>query len=452
MIDAAVVNMPYTGSRNVRSLPIFRRRICPLRGRTAIQWYDASSLVRLARQAEQGDSTMALLRTVPRVLAVLVVIVQAGSARADILKVPGEYATIQQAIDAAEDGDVIVVARGTYSERGNVDLNSLGRDLTIRSENGPDSCILDAKRRGRHFVFENGETDDFLVDGFTLRNGSAREADSAVGDGGSVLCDNGSSPVFRNCRFVHNTAYAGGAVIARSSSHPRFESCKFDHNRATWGGAIGAVNFSGPGLYRCSFQNNSAQIGGAIVGWFGWYYSDDSGPDIEKCEFAANQALDTATMASAGGAMYLFRSYPYVSRCVFRGNDAEGAGGAIHGHKSNPLLMSCLFVDNEAIWGGAYYNDPFSIPTIVNCTIVNNRAKLAAEGSGRPISGRRSPIASFGTTTPRPAKAIRCGDRATSSTRSSRAAGPTAGKSWMRTRSSSIRRLVISAFRGALPA
>ena len=323
---------------------------------------------------------MALLRTVPRVLAVLVFVVHACPARAGVLNVPGEYATIQQAIDAADDGDLIVVAPGTYSGPGNVELNSLGRDLTIRSQDGPDSCILDAQHLGRHFVFETGETSDFLIDGFTMRNGSAWESESAVGEGGAVLCDNGSSPLFRNCRFVRNEAFAGGAVIATSSSHPRFENCTFGHNRATWGGALGVVDFSSPSLHHCSFTNNSARIGGAIVGWFGWYFSDDSGPDIDQCEFAGNHALDTVTMPSAGGALYLFRSYPYVSRCIFRGNRAEGAGGALHGHKSNPLLVSCLFVDNEAVWAGACYNDPFSVPAIVNCTIVNNRAKLAAGG------------------------------------------------------------------------
>ena len=45
------------------------------------------------------------------------------------LYVPADYATIQAAIDAAVDGDVIIVFPGTYSE--NIDCT--GKNITVRS-------------------------------------------------------------------------------------------------------------------------------------------------------------------------------------------------------------------------------------------------------------------------------------------------------------------------------
>ena len=59
----------------------------------------------------------------------LVVGALAAPPRRDIIHVPGDYPTIQGAIDAAFNGDAIVVAPGTYNET--IDL--LGKAIRIRS-------------------------------------------------------------------------------------------------------------------------------------------------------------------------------------------------------------------------------------------------------------------------------------------------------------------------------
>ncbi len=41
----------------------------------------------------------------------------------DYLHVPAEYATIQEAVDAAVSGDTILIAPGTYTGEGNRNIN-----------------------------------------------------------------------------------------------------------------------------------------------------------------------------------------------------------------------------------------------------------------------------------------------------------------------------------------
>ncbi|UCC22719.1 MAG: hypothetical protein JSW23_01220 [Planctomycetota bacterium] len=95
------------------------------------------------------------------------------------LYVPGQYATIQAAIDAAENHDIVLVADGTYTGDGNRDIDLKGKVITVRSENGPENCVIDCSgteaERHRGFRFGNNEDVNSVVDGFTIINGYAPE-------------------------------------------------------------------------------------------------------------------------------------------------------------------------------------------------------------------------------------------------------------------------------------
>ena len=53
------------------------------------------------------------------------------------------------------------------------DLDFGGKAITLRSENGPETCIIDCEGAGRGFYFHSAESGETVVDGFTIRNGSA---------------------------------------------------------------------------------------------------------------------------------------------------------------------------------------------------------------------------------------------------------------------------------------
>lgn len=193
----------------------------------------------------------------------------------DTLKVPASFPTIQDAIDAASSGDVIVVSDGFYTGSRNKDLNFFGKDLVVRSENGAATtvidCEADAANPARGFVFENGETRASVIEGFTICN--AATLDGAVSDpfnGGAVQILN-SSPTIRDCTFIHNYAGCwGAAVYAGHGGTPLIENCMFlDNYAADDGGGVFLWNGSDVTIVNSVFVGNEARVTGGAISGFG---------------------------------------------------------------------------------------------------------------------------------------------------------------------------------------
>ena len=126
--------------------------------------------------------------------------------------VPGDYDTIQDAIDAAVSGDIVLVADGTYS--GNILFPGNKTNITLISENGPDSTVIEgAPPEGAPegdpcgSVVTFSADNNFTLDGFTITNGSTS------GKGGGILIGSSSSPTITNCIITNNEASIGGALL-----------------------------------------------------------------------------------------------------------------------------------------------------------------------------------------------------------------------------------------------
>ncbi|MEE9131513.1 MAG: hypothetical protein V3T84_15970 [Phycisphaerales bacterium] len=259
------------------------------------------------------------------VLAVSLAVASVKTARADTINVPGDYPTIQAGIDAAVNGDEVVVADGVYTGPGNRGIDFNGKLITVRSANGPDNCIIDCQGSEadphRGFYFDSGETADAVVDGFTITNGVVTPAAPGGPNGGGLFLLN-SSPTVTNCVVSGNTALK---------------------------------EFGGRG---------------------GGMYIDLGSPLISDCTFAAN------TAEYRGGGIFLRDGNMTVTRCTFIANStplvSQHGGGAIMSADSQVNLVDCDLHDNEGYHGGAvafvqFFGEGASL-TLVDCSITNNSA------------------------------------------------------------------------------
>ena len=346
--------------------------------------------------------------TTPAVAAIsLCLIGGTSTAAAEVLHVPGDYLTIQAAIDAAVNGDEIVVADGIYIGPGNRDLDFGGREIHLRSESlDPTRCIIDCQASKadphRGFYFHSGETSEAVVEGFTIRNGYVIHTSPGGARGGGTYCRS-SSPQIIGCIFTTNTAVleggavyneagdlslgdctftdnfaftAGGAVFVLGGA-PALDGCTFISNSVgfffaefSFGGALRIVD-SNPLLVDCLFSGNSGIAGSLAVG--GAIANTASSPTLVRCMFVGNQVV-TACSGGRGGAMNNDSgSDPILAQCTFAGNYSNGEAGAMDNDDSSPLITNCLFVGNMGGHGvGAMHNAIDSNTVMLNCTFVNN--------------------------------------------------------------------------------
>lgn len=323
---------------------------------------------------------------------------------ASSVTVPDKYQTIQEAIDAAEDGDEIVVQIGVYRE--NIDFK--GKNIVLRSTdpNDPnvvDRTIIDGGDSGIVVSFRSGEGEDAALKGFTITKGSGIvvSGGSSPFIEGNVIEDNkaefgagiaifDSSPTIINNTIINNNGFLGGGLFVESSS-PLIEDNTIVANRAEMGSGIVIISNSSPMVNNNIIADNTAaRLGGGVVVAVGstptligntitgnradrnggGMLIEESEPIVENNNISQNTAANgggifivnatgTALLISnntiaenfafiAGGGLYMEGSTPAIRENQFIDNISEklGAGAVIY--NSSPLFRSNSFEGNEA--------------------------------------------------------------------------------------------------------
>ena len=120
------------------------------------------------------------------------------------INVPGDHATIQSAIDASSNGDVINIAAGTYFESS---LNPDGKAITIQGTLNGDGSLattIYALQGGSVFVFDSGETSGTEIKALVITGGTGTYDEYGWHKrGGGIYCYY-SSPTISGSLFCGN--------------------------------------------------------------------------------------------------------------------------------------------------------------------------------------------------------------------------------------------------------
>ena len=309
------------------------------------------------------------MKTVKLVLTCLLIAIpcQARTITVDV-DGPADFNNIQAAINDANDGDIIIVADGTYTGDGNRDIDFSGKAITLRSQNGPENCIIDCNgseaEPHRGFHFHSGEDSNSILDGLTITNGYA-SGSGRENWGGGIYCEN-SSPTIINCAIIENT---NGGGIHCYESDPNITNCAITGNIGSGIACTSLSNGSNAMITNCTITGN---IGGGIF----CYVSD---PSITNCTISENTAV------SWGGGIFCLAGSPKITSCTITGNSVESAGyyrggGGISGvGASRPTMVNCTFSANTATYGGAILCDEYSHPLLLNCILWGNNATYGPE-------------------------------------------------------------------------
>ncbi len=281
--------------------------------------------------------------------------------------VPDPFTTIQEAVMYAETGDTVLVADGTYSGLGNRNIDFLGKAITIQSENGPETCIIDCEHLGRGFLIRNGEGEDSIVDGFTIRNANE---DPLVALGGAIHSHN-TAPTIRHCIITSNTARRGGGIWGYDSSIK---------------------------IHDCIITDNySLEDGGGI------FLRYDGSPEIINCTIQRNYA------EYDGGGVFSQQSAVTIANCVISGNSCGYSGGGFNSQWATTIHRNNIYENNIAMQNGGGIGMSGGQIDLINCLINSNQSMTAGGGIGclSDVSANFLNCSIFGNTSIEPGGGIR---------------------------------------------
>ena len=257
---------------------------------------------------------------------------------AELWKVPNDHLTIQEAVDASNSGDTIVVASGTYHlHSGNIVIDK--ERVTLKSSFGPESAVL--KGRGDQPIITFEENCKATVRGFTITHLDETEGESLKG--GGIYCGKASAPAIIDCIIVDNRAIMGGGIYCDEMASPKMVNVRL--------------------------MNNNAKVSGGGV------FAFKAFPDVVRSRFVGNHAANT------GGGFHAYKGAPRIRNSVVWKNVALSGGGISCDESLCSLVNNTIVKNRAASYGGGVLVDG-GATKIVNNIIWENADDLYSESFG----------------------------------------------------------------------
>jgi len=240
---------------------------------------------------------------------------------------------IQMGLNAAGDGDTVLLAPGRYTGDMNTALSAYGKSLLLLGGGAPGETVLDGEGRRRLLVLDQGEGPGFQAENLSFTGGHDPER------GGAVLVD-GGAPRFVRCRFEGNRSEGfGGAIDARACSLV-VSGCVFEDNATAGRGGGIALTAARAGIDASLFVGNTVSSGGTGIGG-GAIAANGGALRIASSILSGNEA-------PVGGGLLLSSCSAHLRQLNLWRNRAELRGGGLAALACELDCAGAVFWQDEA--------------------------------------------------------------------------------------------------------
>ncbi len=321
----------------------------------------------------------------------------------------GPFKTIGQGVQRAENDDTVIVADGLYHGEENLQLYFYHESVTLKSNNGPESCILNFYGDEYHWYFNDSA--NTLIRGFMIRG--IRDENIEIREQSTTVID--------NCVFENNVLDNDYSLIkCNEQGNLKLNDCIFRDNILNQGSLVKAYGFASLEIHGCEFTENTSTFDYSMIScggdcnaiiintqiddnWnyragevWGIYCSINANVKIKACYIINNYSNGSfAGVVCKDGANVIISGCNISNNWSMEGTygvNVEGCGdvdlktidcivsdnfayssnnccGIFCEDCNSSEVINCLITGNNG--GVRSYCDEKS--TVINCTIVNNK-------------------------------------------------------------------------------